>query len=177
MTNKPILTFTPLVRKKLIVIFMATLIGLQGIYVVFPVIFPVPEIWPFSPYEMFSRAKPKKYATTLEIKGVIAEGGEFSLNVSKYFYPFDPVRLRSGIRSVLRNNDPLKRQRNLDELFSYLLDQYAITKKSGYHKGPPIVALRLYRKTWDWSQEPPEKVVPATILLYSTAIGQSQGEE
>jgi len=126
---------------------------------------------------MFSRAVVKKSTTTLEIKGVIAEGGEFSLHGSKFFYPFDPVRLRFGISSVLYNEDPLKRQKNLDELFSYLLDQYAITKKSGYHKGPPIVALRLYLKTWDWSRKPPEKVIPTTVLLYSTAMEQPQGKK
>lgn len=177
MTHKPILAFTPVLRKKLIVIFMTTLIGLQGIYVVFPVIFPLPEIWPFSPYSMFSHNKPKKYVQALEIRGVIAGGSEFSLDDSKYFYPFDPSRLRWGIERVLRNKDPLKRQKNLDELFRYLLDQYAVIRKEGYHKGPPVVALRLYFNTWDWSQVPPEKVVPRTTLLYSTAMEQSQGEK
>jgi len=177
MTHKPILTFTPVLRKKLIVIFMTTLIGLQGIYVVFPVIFPLPEIWPFSSYPMFSHNKPKKYVQALEIRGVVAGGSEFSLDGSKYFYPFDPSRLRWGIERVLRNKDPLKRRKNLNELFRYLLDQYAVTKKAGYHEGPVIVALRLYGNTWNWSQKPPEKVIPYTFLIYSTAMGQSQGEK
>jgi len=171
MTHKPILTFTHALRKKLIVIFMTTLIGLQGMYVVFL----LPEIWPFSSYPMFSRGWGKKNITYTEIKGVTAKGREFSLDISKYFYPFNRTKLTFGIwRSGLY---PLKRQKYRDEIFRYLLDQYAVTKKAGYHEGPPIVALRLYSNTWNWSQKPPEKVVPRTFLIYSTAMGQSQGEK
>jgi len=171
MTHKPILTFTPALRKKLIVIFVTTLIGLQGMYVVFP----LPEIWPLSSYPMFSRPY-RKYATYIEIRGVTAKGREFSLDISKYFYPFNRTKLLSGILRI--RYYPLKRQVEiLDEIFRYLLDQYAVTKKSGYHEGPPIVALRLYGNTWNWSQKPPEEVVPYTFLIYSTAMGQSQGEK
>ena len=137
------------------------MVGLQGMYLVAP----VPEIWPFSPYPMYSGSV-KKIRSFFDLKGVTADGHEFSFDIPRHLYPFNRTKLISGVVRIARGmRDPSKREQ-LDELFRYLQHQYAVTKRSGYHDGPPIIGLRLDIQVWDWSQTPVREVKPRTTRLY-----------
>ncbi|MCY4379398.1 MAG: hypothetical protein OXC39_06190 [Candidatus Dadabacteria bacterium] len=98
------------------------------------------------------------------------------------FLPVD----HSGLKKSLRNLLPYKnedegwtaevREKELRVLFDYLLAQYEYNRKAKLHSGPPIVSMNLYMTRWDWTDTPPEKVLPATELVYSAGHGLIENE-
>ena len=201
------------VRNKRVEIFIIALITIQGLYV----ISPLPDIWPFSNYSMFSTANPVTVASSFEFYGLTSDGREVLLNSKEAFLPFDRMRLKKGVNRILNRESfvhkqekklesALKRLRflpvdhiNLEEnirrllpykkndavedkekelriLFDYLLAQYEHNREVKFHSGPPIVSMNLYVNKWDWTDTPPEQVLPETKLVYSSEYGLSEDE-
>lgn len=84
-------------EKKRVWILVAVLAVTQGLYTVFP----LPDIWPFSNYSMFSRTRPATVASKHVIYGLTEDGREVPLDSPDAFSPLDRVRLGKGIRRIL----------------------------------------------------------------------------
>ncbi len=99
-------------------IFIITiLITIQGLYV----IFPLPDIWPFSNYSMFSEANLSTVASSFKFYGITSDGKEVLLDGKKVFLPFDKVRLEKGINRVLKRELFVRKQeKNLESALGYL---------------------------------------------------------
>ena len=111
-TNKKI------VRSRKAKIFITTmLITIQGLYV----IFPLPDIWPFSNYSMFSKANPSTIASSFKFYGITSDGKEVLLDSKEAFLPFDRIRLRKGVSRILnRESFILKQERRIESVFKHL---------------------------------------------------------
>jgi hypothetical protein len=100
------------------------------------------EHWPWSNFPMYSRVE--DVAPTFEdyrLYGVVADDAHSEISLStdiRYLQPFDPSRLAEAL--VKLAGDP-----RIDEGLLDCLNRYESLRKSGAHKGPPLVALRLYR--------------------------------
>ena len=152
-------------RKIAVVIFIVTLVLLQGMYL----FFPLPEIWPLSQYPMFSKLKVSKAAADLEIKGITLDGTEVSLDDMDYFYPLNRSKLLVPLWDKgLLVQDEINRQFNFNKIFNYLMIQYKLNKSNGVHNGPDIQNLNLYGKVWSWKNIQPSDAKPEYFLLYST---------
>ena len=201
------------VRNKRIKILIITLITIQGLYV----IFPLPDIWPFSNYSMFSTANPVTVASSFEFYGVTSDGKEVLMDSRKAFSPFDCVRLKKGVKRILNRESFVSKQekkleaalkrlrflpvnhiglkenirrilpykksgasgdkeKELRILFDYLLAQYEHNRGVKLHGGPPIVSMNLYLTKWDWTDIPPQEVLPETMLVYSSEYGLFEDE-
>ncbi len=99
-------------------IFIITaLITVQGLYA----IFPLPDIWPFSNYSMFSKANPSTVASGFEFRGLTRDGKEVPLDSQKVFLPFDKVRLEKGVKRILeRDSFVQKQEKNLESILRHL---------------------------------------------------------
>ena len=198
---------------KRIKIFILALVTAQGLYV----IFPLPDIWPFSNYSMFSKANPGTIASSFEFHGLTSYGKEVSLDSRKAFLPLDKVRLEKGINRIMDRESFARKQekelesvlkrlhflpvdhaklkenvrrvlpykksgaigdkeRELRILFDYLLAQYEHNREEKLDGGPPIVSMNLYLTKWDWTDVPPQEVLPETKLVYSSEYGLSRDE-
>ena len=94
-----------------------TLIVIQGLYV----IFPLPDIWPFSNYSMFSKANPTRVASSFEFYGVTRDGREVLLNSKEAFLPFDRMRLEKGINRILkRESYILAQEKRVESVLGHL---------------------------------------------------------
>lgn len=200
-------------RSRHVEIFIIILIIIQGLYVVFP----LPDIWPFSNYSMFSKANPVTVASSFQFYGLTSDGKEVSLDSKKVFLPLDKVRLEKGINRILnRESFAQKQEKELESalnrlrflpvdhvslkenvrrllpykksvavgdkekelriLFDYLLAQYEHNREEELHGGPPIVSMNLYLTKWDWTNIPPQEVIPETKLVYSSEYGLHENE-
>lgn len=105
------------VRSRCVEAFIITLITIQGLYVVFP----LPDIWPFSNYSMFSKANPVTVASSFEFHGLTREGKEVMLDSKKAFLPLDKVRLEKGITRILNRESLVQKQeKELESAFKLL---------------------------------------------------------
>ena len=197
--------------RKAEILIITMLIAIQGLYV----IFPLPDIWPFSNYSMFSKANPSTVASSFKFYGITSDGKEVLLDSKKVFLPFDKVRLEKGINRVLKrelflwkqeknlesalghlqflpvNQNNLKehirrllpykksdialdKEKELRILFDYLLSQYERNREAELHSGSPIVSMNIYLTRWDWTDTPPQEVLPETRLVYSSEYGFSK---
>lgn len=103
--------------RKAEIFIITTLIAIQGLYV----IFPLPDIWPFSNYSMFSKANPSTVASSFKFYGITSDGKEVLLDSKKVFLPFDKVRLEKGINRVLKREIFVRKQEeNLEFALRYL---------------------------------------------------------
>ena len=201
------------VRSRCVQVFVITLITIQGLYVVFP----LPDIWPFSNYSMFSKSNPVTIASSFEFYGLTSDGEEVILDSQKAFLPLDKVRLEKGINRILnRESFARKQEKELESalgrlsflpvdqtdlkenirrllpykksgavgdtkkelriLFDYLLAQYEHNRGEKLHGSPPIVSMNLYLTKWDWTDVPPQEVIPESKLVYSSEYGLSEDE-
>ena len=105
------------VRNWHVKILIITLATVQGLYVVFP----LPDIWPFSNYAMFSKSNPTTVVSSLEFYGLTADGKEILLDSKKVFLPFDRARLKKGVSRILnRESFILKQERRLESVLERL---------------------------------------------------------
>ena len=98
------------------------------------------------------------------------------------FLPMDRTALKETVRKLLPYKDggagisAEDKEKDLALLLDYLLLSYERNRTAGIHDGPPVEKLGLYRTTWDWTDVPPEEVVPRTELVYSAERGLLGGE-
>ncbi len=124
------------VRRRHVEIFIITLVTIQGLYV----IFPLPDIWPFSNYSMFSKANPVTVASSFEFYGLTSDGEEVLLDDRKAFLPLDKVRLEKGIIRILNwKSFARKQEKELESVLkrlSFLPVDQADLKESVRHLLP-----------------------------------------
>ena len=96
---------------------ITTLVVIQGLYV----LFPLPDIWPFSNYSMFSKANPVTVASSFEFRGLTSDGKEVPLDSRKAFLPLDKVRLEKGVNRILdRESFARKQEKKLESALKRL---------------------------------------------------------
>ncbi|MCK6461169.1 MAG: hypothetical protein L6Q95_14905 [Planctomycetes bacterium] len=97
------------------------------------------ELWPFSPYPMFSRS----LAPTVErfwLCGVREDGAEIALRSTAAFHPFRLAQLEGALA---RMDAPA-----LAEAARDMLARYEARRLAGRHDGAPLRSLRIYRVVW-----------------------------
>jgi hypothetical protein len=119
------------------------------------------EHWPFSQYQMYSgRSSP-----TLSMRrlfGVAAQTGrEIPLVEKRYIFPFDHSRFWFSLDRLDRSPD---RQRLLSVALSDCLQRYETRRREGFHDGPPLTALRLYRLRWNAAPAGQDRIVERELL-------------
>ncbi|MFI5403246.1 MAG: hypothetical protein ACHQ1G_09935 [Planctomycetota bacterium] len=97
------------------------------------------ELWPFSPYSMYSDLRRGPAVTRLWLYGVAADGTEAPLELSMV-HPYRFPQLETAL-SRLQGAD-------VQEGLRDILARYEARRRAGRHAGPTLSALRLYRMTW-----------------------------
>lgn len=98
------------------------------------------ELWPFSPYPMFS----KPLGDTVSrfwLHGMLADGSEVPLRQRSAFHPFRLAQLEGALARMDAGE--------LAEAARDMLARYESRRAAGDHRGPRLSALRIYRVTWD----------------------------
>lgn len=99
------------------------------------------------------------------------------------FLPVERDRLKRAVGKLLPYREggmevsPKEKEKDLGALLHYLLSQYERNRAAGIHDGPAVTKLSLYSITWNWTDVPPEKVVPRRELVYSAEQGLVDGEK
>lgn len=133
--------------EKHVSVFIAVMITVQGLYVVFP----LPDIWPLANYSMFSTASNFKTASRYDLRGLARDGSEVTLDHPQAFSPLDRVRLAKGIDRIVRREDFVRgQQKRVESVFSHLgflpLDRArlkaAVEKLLPYKEGAAGVSVR-----------------------------------
>ena len=97
------------------------------------------------------------------------------------FLPVERDRLKRAVGKLLPYREGgmeiSSKEKDLEILLRYLLSQYERNRAAGIHDGPAVTKLSLYNTTWDWTDVPPEKVVPSRELVYSAGQGLVDGEK
>jgi len=115
------------------------------------------EIWPFSPYPMFSDLRRGPRITRLWLYGVLAGGEEVPLTERE---ALKPLRIAGVTEALSRlHGAPLR------EALRDLLKRYDTRR----HPGPPIEAIRLYRMTWAIDLDAANRDRPLTRALLGEA--------
>lgn len=125
------------------------------------------ELWPFSPYPMYSESRNQYTLVQLDLFAV-PEGDperEFVLWGESYYRPLTHYQTRYFLDSL---NARGERERMMDVL-AVTLGRYEALREQGDHDGPSIQALRLYRVTWPLdidaapAGEPSRKILIAEV--------------
>jgi hypothetical protein len=98
------------------------------------------ELWPFSPYAMYSNLRRGPTISRLWVVGVSEGGAETPLH-GAMLHPFRFSQLEAGLGRL----DGEVRREGLSDL----LRRYEVRRLAGRHAGPALEALRLYRMTFD----------------------------
>ena len=104
------------------------------------------EHWPFSQYPMFNRATSSRELVRMRLYGVTQDGQEIALIRYHDVFPFDQSRLSKVLGSIGDRPDAI------DEFHTVLancLERYERQRVKGWHEGPALVGLRLYRVRWE----------------------------
>jgi hypothetical protein len=108
------------------------------------------ELWPFSPYAMFSGLREGPTVSRLWLFGVREDGTEIALRERAAFAPLRPAQLEGALRSLLARPDALR---------AALRDLLAL--HGARRRDPPLKGLRLYELRW---RADPDALDPARPL-------------
>lgn len=103
------------------------------------------EWWPFSPYQMFSKARTDRSLTRKRVFAVTVDGREFPLIEDAALRPFDKCRLA---RAFLHMAERQGRGGLYREALRDVVARYERGRRAGWHDGPAISGARLYLATW-----------------------------
>ncbi len=99
------------------------------------------ELWPFSPYPMFSTVRRGPTVARPWLYGVLSDGTEAPLADRAAFHPFRLSQLESAFDRL----GPADLREGLEDMLS----RYEARRRSGRHSGPPVAGLRVYRMTFE----------------------------
>ena len=94
------------------------------------------ELWPFSPYPMFSAVRRGPTVTSLWLYGVLPGGEEVPLSDRAAFHPFRLAQLEAALARL----DLPGREEGLRDILA--------RHETRRHAGPGLAGLRLYRMTF-----------------------------
>lgn len=119
------------------------------------------EHWPFSPYRMYA-GEQEDSLTWVQLYGVTPDGEQF-LDPRTYFHPFDESRLPGALGGhVVTGDDAQARTRTA---LQNLYDLYERGRLAGWHAGPKLTALRMYRVRWKIERTASNKDRPEEKIL------------
>lgn len=123
-------------------VFIVLLLAAQGAAIVSWL-----ELWPFSPYKMFSETR--RVSDTLiryRVFGIPADDPATEIRITPaMLQPLHNMSVRSHVGQARRARDP---ERALEALAEALLDFYEARRRRALHQGPRLVGLRLYEDFW-----------------------------
>jgi hypothetical protein len=155
-------------RKLFVIELIIVLILIQGIYAVRP----MPKVWPFSNYPMFSYSgELDTIAYSIRLTGITPDGREITLPYSYCFLPLDRISFSNTMLYNSRNTE--KQHKVMDALLRELFILYQVNRPVGVYDCPEIIGLKVYRLEWDWTDVPPESAVHKEELVYSIISGKS----
>jgi hypothetical protein len=121
------------------------------------------ELWPFSPYPMYSEIRSEWRGETVQVVGLKKGGGEITLNQNGYFGPYSNLWVMNLVEELERRGQPK------DPALSALLDVYDDRRAEQRHDGPALVGFRVERVFYELDRDkraaPPisERKVVATF--------------
>jgi hypothetical protein len=113
------------------------------------------ELWPFSPYPMFSKPLGPTVAR-FRLHGVLEDGAELPLRHRSAFHPFRAAQLEGALDRMDRGQ--------LAVAVRDLYARYEARRAGGLHDGPPLAALRLYRLVWRTAAPPDGEPLARELL-------------
>jgi hypothetical protein len=133
------------------IVLLSTVSGLLIVGSLFSILFDR-EYWPFSPYPMFSGVvrEVSSSGPTLQLYGVTQEEPHDEILIpmyrdTNYIRPFDQAQFTTALRRMESEHNSKKSSRLLNRGLLDTLKRYEEFRLAGYHDGPPLQALRLYR--------------------------------
>ncbi len=74
------------------------------------------------------------------------DGTEIRLDESRYWAPLDIIRIRAALALVARAS-----KGDEGRFLEALRERYRLNAERGWHGGPPLESIRIYRVTYDWT--------------------------
>jgi len=105
----------------------------------------VREFWPFSNYKLYAELKKDMSLQLLSFYGVHGDNEIYLGGKEKYFYPLFNYHMHNNLSYSLKEVDGIYKVKK--KLFS-LLNWYEFRRLQGYHDGPKLDGLRLYKVKW-----------------------------
>jgi hypothetical protein len=103
--------------------------------------------WLFGNFSLFSALSKSTRVTRYSIYGVRqGDGTELRLDESAYWAPLDLLRIRAALELVARASKDDERR-----FLEALRERYRLNAERGWHGGPPLESIRIYRVTYDWT--------------------------
>lgn len=124
------------------------------------------ELWPFSPYPMYSELRRGPTVSRLWLYGLSVDGAEAPLKERAAFHPFRLAQLEGALA---RLDEP-----RLREALQDLLARYEAGRRDGRHAGRELSALRLYRMTWNVDPEARNRDRPLARDLLAEARAEAR---
>jgi hypothetical protein len=106
------------------------------------------ELWPFSPYKMFSETRrPSDALTRYRVFGIPADDPATEIRITPgILEPLYNASVQRLVGQARRTGDP---ERSLQALAGALLDFYEAGRRRAAHRGPRLIGLRLYEDVWN----------------------------
>ena len=107
------------------------------------------EHWPFSKYEMFSRAS-EPSLTQMDLYGVMQEDSHQEFPLRQVSSSFGGIAEKQSLRriSYSKKIKTKERPQMLNDALLDALSKYESERLAGKHDGPPLQGIRLYEATW-----------------------------
>lgn len=121
------------------------------------------ELWPFSPYPMFSSVR-QPVVGKLWIRGVLGDGTEVRLTSHRAFHPLRLAQLTAGLERLSGER--------LDAALRDVLARYGAERRAGYHDGPRLSGIRIYRMTFLLDADLLGRDRPLSQVLVAEAFGE-----
>ena len=108
------------------------------------------EHWPFSHYEMFSRARTEPSMTRMELYGVMQEDSHQEFPLRQVSRGFGGTRETQSLGYISHSKKIKSKERPqmLNDALLDALSKYESGRLAGEHDGPPLQGIRLYEATW-----------------------------
>lgn len=119
------------------------------------------RIWPFAPFDMYSLTL-TPLVTQYYLEGEAPDGRHLSLSSGTYLHPFGNRELIFKIFPPLLGRGS---EAELENRIRLLARHYEERRIRGEHKGPPLVAIRLFRVTWEVEEDAINLKEPRKVLL------------
>lgn len=110
------------------------------------------DLWPFSSYTMYSKPAHIEYAEIYLPVGVLADGSEQEIELSRNWDYIRPLYRGLLNNSIQRFDVDDTSELRLKEAAKDILKRYEARRKKGLHDGPPLAAVRLYQYFWHYDR-------------------------
>lgn len=124
------------------------------------------ELWPFSPYPMFSALRRGPTVRDLWLYGVLPGGDETPLSDRSAFHPFRLAQLKAALERLA----PPARREALEDM----LARYEHRRIAGLHAGPGLVGLRVYRMTFECDDRAANRDRPLARELLAETLAEAR---